>query len=91
MNHIGKFHKFGYGKLKEIYEKEHVNRECQEGSQCKVIQTCAWRHPKMCQRNVMEGLCHFRKCTYHQKRKYNWKCDYNNDLNDNEKKLKKEV
>ena len=48
MNHVGKFHKFGYVKLKEIYEKEHVNRECQEGSQCKSIQTSALRHPKMC-------------------------------------------
>ena len=91
MNHIGKFHKFGYGKLKEIYEKEHVNRECQEGSQCKGIQTSALRHPKMCQRIVMGRLCHFIKCTYNHKRKDNWQCDYNNDLNENVKKLKEEV
>ena len=92
MNNICQFHKFGYCKLKDKCEKEHVNRECPEGSHCKGIQTCALRNPKMCKIIVMEGICHFReKCSYNHKRKDNWKSDYNNDLHDNVKKLKEEV
>ena len=85
MNNIFNFIKFGYCKLKDKCEKEHDNRECPEGS-------CSLRHPKMCKRYVMEGLCHCReKCAYNHRRKYNMPSEYNNDLNDDVKKLKDEV
>ena len=91
-NNVCKFHKFGYCKLKDKCEKEHVNRECPDGSHCKGIQTWALRHPKMCKRIGMQGLCHFREnCAYNHKRKDNWKSDHKNDLHDGVNKHKGEI
>ena len=93
MNNICNFHKFGYCKLKDKCEKEHVKGECSEGSYCKSIQTCALRHPKMCKRIVMEGLCQFgHKCAYnHRKRTNNPQLIHTDAVNDDVQKLKNEI
>ena len=81
-----------YCMLKEKCEKEHLKEECSEGSYCESIQTCALRHPKMCKRIVMEGLCHFgNKCAYNHKRIYHSQSIHADDVHSDLQKLKGEV
>ena len=92
MNNICNHHKFGYCMLKDKCEKEHLKEECSEGSYCESITTCALRHPKMCKRIVMEGLCHFgNKCAYNHKRIYHSQRIHTDDVHSDVQKLKDEV
>ena len=62
------FFKFGYCKLKDDCARVHVKEECKDGLQCKVIKTCFLRHPKMCKRIVLEGICGYKeRCAYNHK------------------------
>ena len=92
MDTICKFHKFGYCKLKTQCEKPHVNKECAEGSHCKVIKTCPLRHPKMCKWIVMEGVCHYgEKCAYNHKKVFNSQDGNNDKVLEDVKALKADV
>ena len=75
--------------MKSECEKKHLKEECKEGSHCKVIKTCAMRHPQMCRRYVMEGVCHFaEKCAYKHKTSSN---SHGDTVQDDVHKLKREV
>ena len=72
MENICKFYKFGYCKLRDQCEKNHVKEECKDGSHCKAIKICVLRHPKMCKRFVFEGICGFGDmCSYNHKKVLN--------------------
>jgi hypothetical protein len=89
MDYICKHYKFGYCKLKDKCEKYHVKEECRDGIHCKAIKACPLRHPKMCRRIVLEGLCGFgEKCSYNHKTRLNIHGD---DIHEDVKKLREEV
>ena len=49
------------------------------------------RHPKICIRIVMEGLCHFgAKCAYKHKRMSNSQDDYKDTVSEDLQKLREE-
>ena len=92
MDYICKHNKFGYCKLKDECEKYHVNEECKDGIHCKAIKACPLRHPKMCRRIVLEGLCGFgEKCAYNHKTRLNLHGVDNDDIHEDVKKLREEV
>ena len=92
MDNLCKFHKFGYCKLKTQCEKQHVNKECAEGSHCRVMKTCPLRHPKMCKRIVMEGVCHYgEKCAYNHKKVLKSQDGNNDKVLEDVKALKADV
>jgi hypothetical protein len=50
------------------------------------------RHPKMCKRIVIEGLCHFgNRCAYNHRRTSTSQCKFTNDAHQDVQKLKDEV
>ena len=91
MEGLCQFHKYGFCKLKDECPNLHVKEECTNGLFCKTIQSCALRHPKMCRRMVLEGLCQFKdKCAYKHKKTMNSQ-SVDNDVHEDVKKLKDEV
>ena len=86
------FFKFGYCKLKDDCEKNHVKEECRDGLQCKAIKTCSLRHPKMCKRVVLEGLCRYGEgCAYNHKRSLHGLRINDDAIQEDINKLKTEV
>ena len=92
MENICKFYKFGYCKLRDQCEKNHVKEECKDGSHCKAIKICVLRHPKMCKRFVFEGICGFGDmCSYNHKKVLNQHGSDKDELKEDIKNLKVEV
>lgn len=92
MDNICRFNKFGYCKYKDKCKKDHVNEECRDGHYCESVKTCTLRHPKMCKRIILEGLCGFaEKCAYSHKRRSNLSSLENANIHEEVKILKAEV
>ena len=86
------FYKFGYCKFKQSCNKDHVKEECRSGIYCEQIKTCALRHPKMCKRIILEGLCQFgEKCAYSHYRRPNLQGEGNENVQEEVNSLKAEV
>ena len=91
MDSLCKFHKYGYCKLKYECDKYHEKEECKEGVHCENIQICAFRHPKMCQRIVLDGFCKFGEICAYKHQTMNSQCMNKHDLHEDVMKLKVEV
>ena len=92
MDNKCKFYKYGYCKIKDNCQNNHVKGECSYGSHCKNIKTCSLRHPKMCKRMVLEGICGFgEKCAYNHKRKIDIQSGDNIEMFEELNNLKAEV
>ena len=87
-----KFYKFGYCKLKDNCPKVHVTEECGVGLQCKDVKTCSLRHPKMCKRIGLEGICFYKeKCAYNHKKIVHVQTVNNDAIQEDVKNLKTKV
>ena len=92
MGYICKYNKFGYCQLKDQCDTYHVNKEWKEGSYCTNIIICPLRHPKICNRILMEKPCGFQEtCTYNHERRYNYQNIKINSLREEVKSLKAET
>ena len=86
------FYKFGFCKFKQSCKKDHVKEECRSGIYCEHIKTCTLRHPKMCKRIILEGLCQFgEKCAYRHYRRPNLQGEGNANVLEKVNSLKAEV
>ena len=92
MEHICKNNKFVYWKLKDQCNKNHINKECKEGSYCENINVCPLRHPKFCKMNLLEEHCRFKEtCAYNNKRRSNDQINEINTLHEEVKPLMAEI
>ena len=92
MEDICKFNKFGYCKYKNECKKNHVKEYCKDGQNCESVKLCTSRHPKMCKRIALEGLCRFgEKCAYSHKRISNFTSLEHENVHEDVKVLKVEV
>jgi uncharacterized C2H2 Zn-finger protein len=92
MEDICKFNKFGYCKYKNKCEKDHVREQCKDGQNCESVKSCTLRHPKMCKRITLEGLCRFgEKCAYSHQRISNFPSLEHENVHEDVKVLKAEV
>ena len=65
------------------------NEVCKEGTDCKNLSVCPLRHPKMCERTVMEEYCVFQdECAYNHNRRINSQTKEMNTLHEEVKILK---
>ena len=68
MEIICNFNKYGYCKFKDECDNQHEDIECNNGSLCKEVKICPFRHPRMCKRMIMEGFCsRGQRCAYNHK------------------------
>ena len=69
-----------------------LKKNVETGIYCEQIKTCALRHPKICKRIILEGLCPFgEKCAYSHYRRPNLQGGGNDNVQEEVNSLKAEV
>ena len=66
------YQKFGFCKYKDLCKNHHLKETCKNLSACVNSKSCQKRHPRVCRKQAIEGVCRFgAACAYHHQEENN--------------------